>query len=96
MTSVGIDHTISSIRPEYAQSFRYRALVLDARYHQANASVAIMVGTTIASMMTSAFSRMSRSPRATGPAGSRMLVLDAATRSAVRAAEGMAARWQQR
>src|ERR1043165_8975451 len=48
------------------------ARVFEARYHQANASVATMVGMTIASMMTTASSRMRVSALPTGPAGEKM------------------------
>src|SRR4051794_25706778 len=58
MTSSGTDQTISSRRPEYSQSGRYLALVLDDRNHHANAIVAAMVGTTIASMMATESIRM--------------------------------------
>src|SRR5579871_4408510 len=64
-----MDHTTSSMRPEKLQSGRYRARVLEARYHQANAMVSRMTGTTIASMMTSVLRKMRRSAPLIGPAG---------------------------
>ena len=46
--------------------------MLEARYHQATAKVAIMVGTMIASMMTSESNRITFSEPPTGPCGSSM------------------------
>src|SRR5882757_2425618 len=69
-TMVGIDHTTSSMRPEYSQSGWYEARLLEARYHHAKASVSTMTGTTTTSMMPVALSRISRSADDTGPCGS--------------------------
>src|SRR6266404_5425282 len=66
----GIDQTSSSRRPEYLKFGRYRARSFDARNQNATPSVAKITGTTIASMMPSALSRICRSARATGPFGS--------------------------
>src|ERR1700726_2701960 len=66
----GIDQTSISRRPEYAKFGRYRARAFDARNQKATPSVARITGTTIASMMPSALSRICRSARATGPRGS--------------------------
>ena len=70
MTSNGTDQTRSSSFPEYAQSGRYLARVLDARNHQAKATVAMITGTTMPSMIASEFKSSVFSPAATGPAGS--------------------------
>jgi len=45
----GIDHTTSSIAPEYSQSGRYTAFLLPRRNHQAKAMVATMTNRTYAS-----------------------------------------------
>ena len=71
MTSVGIAQTMSSSRPENAQSGKYVARVLVARNHQANPSVAMTTGTTIASMIASESMRIRRSDAPIGPRGSR-------------------------
>ena len=49
--SAGIDHTTSSIAPEYSHSGRYFAFLLPRRNHHAKATVAIIVGMMIASMI---------------------------------------------
>src|ERR1700752_5454382 len=49
----GMDHTSSSRRPEYSKSGKYAAREFDARNQKATASVARIVGITIASMMPS-------------------------------------------
>src|SRR6202035_5301917 len=66
----GIDQTSISRRPEYAKFGRYRARSFDARNQKATPSVARITGTTIASMMPSALSRICRSATAIGPFGS--------------------------
>src|SRR5229473_1563867 len=66
----GIDQTSIARRPEYVKFGRYRARSFDARNQKATPSVARITGTTIASMMPSALSRICRSARATGPFGS--------------------------
>src|ERR1700730_1660455 len=66
----GMAQTISSSWPEYSQSGRWRAFVLDERYHQAQPSVAAIVGTTMASMIASESIRMVFSASPTGPSGS--------------------------
>ncbi len=71
MVSSGMAQTMTSIWPEYANSGRYFAFVLDARYHQAKASVAAIVGSTMASMIATESSRMVLSAVPTGPCGSR-------------------------
>src|SRR6202789_2276687 len=73
-TSAGIDQTMSSTRPEEVKSGRRRARVFESRNHQANANIARIVGTTIASMITSASSRMVRFAAPIGPAGERTAV----------------------
>src|SRR6516164_9233730 len=70
MTRRGIPQTSSSIRPEYTQSGRYCALGFEARNHQAKASVATIVGTTIASMIASALYMILRFAAPIGPCGS--------------------------
>src|SRR5271166_3345634 len=67
---MGIAHVIISTWPEYSKSGRWMALVFDARNHQAKASVARIVGTTIASMMATESMRMVASPLPTCPCGS--------------------------
>src|ERR1700752_5159432 len=67
----GIDQTSSSRRPEYSKSGKYAARKFDERNQEATASVARIVGITIASMMPSELSRISRSAAAMGPLGSR-------------------------
>src|SRR5438270_9898492 len=69
MVSAGIAHTTSSTAPEYSHSGRYVALVLPRRNHQANATVAIMVGMMIASMIAVELLRIVFSAAATGPTG---------------------------
>src|SRR6266480_6742338 len=66
----GIDQTSSSRRPEYSKSGKYAAREFDARNQKATASVARIVGITIASMMPSELNRICRSARAIGPFGS--------------------------
>src|SRR6185437_6272370 len=68
-TSAGIDQTTISTRPEYTKSGCRRARWLEARYHQATAMVAMIVGTTIASMITTESRRIKRSAALMGPAG---------------------------
>src|ERR1043165_6127328 len=51
IVSAGIAQTTISTAPEYSQSGRYSAFVLPRRNHQANATVAIIVGMMIASMI---------------------------------------------
>src|ERR1700730_18648795 len=68
----GIDQTSISRRPEYAKFGRYRARLFDARNQKATPSVAKITGTTMASMMPSALSRICRSAKAIGPFGSNM------------------------
>src|SRR5467141_3969684 len=66
----GIDQTSSSRRPEYSKSGKKAARLFDARNQKATASVARIVGITIASMMPSELNRICRSARAIGPFGS--------------------------
>src|ERR1700742_3168887 len=66
----GIDQTSISRRPEYAKFGRYCARSFDARNQKATPSVARITGITIASMMPSELSRISRSAAAIGPFGS--------------------------
>ena len=68
----GIAQTTSSIAPEYSQSGRYVAFVFPRRNHQATATVAIIVGMMIASMMAVELMRIVFSALPTGPTGSRM------------------------
>src|ERR1700726_351253 len=56
--SAGIDQTTISMRPEYSQSGQYAALVLEARNQKAKAKIAMIVGTTIASMIATESIRM--------------------------------------
>src|SRR6476646_3035380 len=77
MVSAGIAHTTSSIAPEYSQSGLYSALLLPRRNHHANATVAIIVGMMIASMIAVELIRICFSWAATGPTGSRMPRLQA-------------------
>src|SRR5450631_1040427 len=70
-TMVGTDQTTSSICPEYSQSGRYAARVLDARYHHAKASVSTITGTATTNMMAVALRRINRSADDTGPCGSK-------------------------
>src|SRR5262249_7214401 len=70
MTRRGIPQTSSSIRPEYTQSGRYCALEFEAANHQAKASVASTVGTTIVSMIARALSMILRFATPIGPCGS--------------------------
>src|SRR6476620_8987257 len=72
MVSAGIAHTTISIAPEYSQSGRYSALLLPRRNHQAKATVAIMVGMMIASMIAVELIMICFSAAPTGPIGSRM------------------------
>src|SRR5262245_7272474 len=65
-TSAGMDQTMSSSRPDSAQCGAYVARALPARYHQAKPSVQRIVGTTMASMMASESSRITRSAAPTG------------------------------
>src|SRR5678815_5353483 len=51
IVSAGMAHTTISIAPEYSQSGRYSALALPRRNQKATATVAIIVGMMIASMM---------------------------------------------
>src|SRR5215472_12329206 len=67
---IGIDQMRSSSRPEYSNSGKYSARVLEARYHQATPSVASIVGMQIASMMPVALNMICRSAAAIGPCGS--------------------------
>ena len=67
----GIDHTINSRRPEYSQSGKCGARVLDERNQKATPSVATMVGMTMASMIPSESKRIIFSADAIGPFGSR-------------------------
>src|SRR6478609_1705810 len=67
----GMDQTSSSRRPEYSKSGKYAAREFDARNQKATASVARIVGITIASMMPSELNRISRSAVAMGPLGLR-------------------------
>src|SRR5260370_25771127 len=66
----GIEQTSISRRPEYLKFGRYRARSFDERNQKATPSVARITGITIASMMPSEFSRISRSAAAIGPFGS--------------------------
>src|ERR1700685_471534 len=66
----GIDQTSISRRPEYAKFGRESARSFDLRNQNATPSVARSTGITIASMMPSALSRISRSAAAIGPFGS--------------------------
>src|SRR5215831_5398961 len=68
--SAGIDHTTNSTRPSYDSSRLRVALVLDDRYHQANAKVATITGITTTSMIAVELIRRSRSADAIGPCGS--------------------------
>src|SRR5215469_6611337 len=68
--SAGIDHTTNSIRPSYDSSGLRLARGLDDRYHQANASVATITGTTTTNMIAVELIRISRSADAIGPCGS--------------------------
>src|SRR5262245_60839509 len=68
--SAGIDQTTNSTRPSYDSSRLRVARVLDARYHQANAKVATITGTTTTSMIAVELIRRSRSAEAIGPLGS--------------------------
>src|SRR5262245_51858362 len=68
--SAGIDQTTNSTRPSYDSSRLRVARVLDARYHQANAKVATITGTTTTSMIAVELIRRSRSAAAIGPCGS--------------------------
>src|SRR6516165_10813418 len=70
--SAGIDQVTNSTRPSYDSSRLRVACVLDARYHQANAKVATITGTTTTSMIAVELIRRSRSADAIGPCGSRM------------------------
>ena len=70
MTSAGIDHTTSSIGPEYSKVGRYCARLLDARNHQAQPSTSTITGMMIASMIAVAFRRIRRSAAPIGPCGS--------------------------
>ncbi len=70
ITRVGMAQTTSSRRPEKFHSGRYRALVLEARNHQAKATVAIIVGMTMASMITRASRVIRASALLTGPLAS--------------------------
>ena len=72
MVSVGIDQTTASMRPEYDQYGRYSAFGFDARKCHATQSARMIVGTTIASMMTVELTRIVALPAPTGPSGSRM------------------------
>src|SRR5690242_7578154 len=72
MVSAGMAQTTISTAPEYSQSGRYSAFVLPRRNHQANATVAIIVGMMIASMIAVELMIMVFSAAATGPTGSRM------------------------
>src|ERR1700756_1945145 len=69
--SAGIDQTTNSIRPSYDSSQLRLAWALDDRYHQANANVATITGTTTTSMIAVELIRISRSADAIGPCGSR-------------------------
>src|SRR3954454_14819601 len=77
MGSAGTAHTTISMAPEYSQSGRYWALGLPRRNHQANATVAIIVGMMIASMMAVELMSICFSALATGPTGSRIPRLQA-------------------
>src|SRR5258708_13597076 len=66
----GIDQTSISRRPEYVKLGRWRARSFDARNQKATPSIARITGITIANMMPSEFSRISRSATAIGPFGS--------------------------
>src|SRR6185369_15427869 len=68
--SAGIDHTTNSIRCSYDSSIPRLARVLDDRYHQANAKVATITGTTTTSMIAVELMRTSRCAEAIGPWGS--------------------------
>src|SRR5262250_1979935 len=67
---IGIDQTSISRRPEYLNSGKYSARVFEERNQKATASVAMIVGMTIASMMPSELNMMRRSAEAIGPLGS--------------------------
>src|SRR5215831_654865 len=68
--SAGIDHTTNSTRPSYDSSRLRVARGFDDRYHQANAKVATITGTTTTSMIAVELMRRSRSAEAIGPCGS--------------------------
>ena len=70
ITISGIDQTTSSMLPENDHSGRRFARGFDARNHHANASVARIVGTTMASMMASESTRIVFCAAPTGPRGS--------------------------
>src|SRR5215475_11412056 len=70
ITSAGIAQTMSSRCPEKAQFGRYVARVFEARNHQAKPRVAMITGTTIASMITTESMRISFSEAPMGPCGS--------------------------
>src|SRR5215212_10711613 len=74
MVSAGIDQTTSSMRPEYAQSGRYTARGLDSRNQNAKARIAMIVGTTIASMIATESIRIVASAAPIGPCGSRIFI----------------------
>src|SRR5258707_6903540 len=74
--SAGIDQTTSSIRPEYSQFGQQNALPLDARNQYANAKIATIVGSTIASMIASESIRMVFSATPIGPCGSRIFIAE--------------------
>src|ERR1041384_8191806 len=57
-TSAGIDHTTSSIGPEYSKVGRYCARLLEARNHQAQPSTSTITGMMIASMIAVASRRL--------------------------------------
>src|SRR5690348_326809 len=58
MVITGIAQTTSSTAPEYSKSGLYFALLLPARNHQAIATVAMIVGMMIASMIAVELTRI--------------------------------------
>src|SRR4029078_8027274 len=89
----GMPQTPISIAPEYSQSGRYTALVLPRRNHQATATVAIIVGMMIASMMAVELMRVVFLALAAGATRSKMPRLQAvSTREAGKAALASALR----
>src|SRR5262249_57687409 len=68
--SAGIDQMTNSTRPSYDSSRLRVARAFDDRYHQANAKVARITGTTTTSMIAVELIRRSRSAEAIGPCGS--------------------------
>src|SRR4029450_12517167 len=70
MTRIGMPQTTISMLPEYTKSGWEGARVLDSRNHQPKARIAMIVGTTVTSMIPSALSRIFAFAAPIGPCAS--------------------------